>query len=177
MVLRVEVLKGFFEAARDAVLLVEFDSALDSSISNYIAVGEVLGQNASAWFHFLGDLVREGIRTLSRLGGSVIAVATNAGDPDGVGTKLGVVEEESSLRSSLLLKDNFGRLGVTVLGDIDFSDLATGNRLVASSWLLHHEVNLPEAEEILDLLDGGRGSDVLDCNGSLGILGRHDESV
>ena len=149
LVFSIKLLKSLHEAARNAVLLVEVNSTLNSGIANHIAVSEILGNDARAGLFFLCDLI--GVTF------GVICVALTLfrgvvrGDTDLGGAELCVVEEESSLSSSWLFEGDGSFLGLASFLDVDVGNLAT------------------EAEELLDFLFRRLGRDVLyiDC------VGRH----
>ena len=124
VVLGVEALKRRHKAARDAVLLVELEGALDGGIADDVALGEVLGEDAGARFLLLGDLVAGTVAALVEVRALVAGVAGSAGDGDVVGTELGVVEEEGRLCGSILLKGHVGRLGLALLSDLEVGNLA-----------------------------------------------------
>lgn len=91
MVLLVEVLKGGQEAVGDVVLVVELKTALDGGVSDHVAVGEVLGQDAGTGLLLLRDLVGVAVRIVSGVGDIIIDIGAGAGDLEVVGAELGVV--------------------------------------------------------------------------------------
>lgn len=106
------------------MLLVEIQAALEGSISNNVAMGEILGEDAAARLLFLGDLVGVTLRSVL-----VIVFASSASDTDVVRSKLGVVQEQGSSGSGLLVEDDGSVLAVAILVDLDVCDLATRQRL------------------------------------------------
>jgi hypothetical protein len=125
VVLLVETLEGREEAVGNIVSGIEVESTLDGGITYDITVGEILSQNTGAGLLLLGDLIGVSVSVLSGRVDIVFAVSAGAGDLKMVGTELGVVEEKSSLLGSLLLEDDFGSLGLALLGDLEISDLST----------------------------------------------------
>ena len=124
MVLVVEVLERRHEAVGDSVLLVELDTALEGSIADHVAVGEVLSQDTAAGLLFLSDLVAVAVGVCGV--GSVIVLSILGNDFDLRATELGVVQELGRLGSSLLLEDDGRRLGTVGIGsDLQVGDLAT----------------------------------------------------
>lgn len=126
MVLCVEVLEGGEEAVRDVVLAVKLNSTLDGSVTDHVAVGEVLGQDTSAGLLLLGDLIGVAVGVLGGVSGIIVDIL--AGDLEVVRAELGVVEEKGSLLGRLLLKIDIGRLGLALGGDLEISDLAASGR-------------------------------------------------
>ena len=125
VVLGVELLEGVEEAAGDAVLGVELESALDGGVANHVALGEVLCEDAGARLVLLGDLVAVA-GGLCKVGAVVVAgVGAGAGDGDVVGAELGVVEEEGGLHGRLLFKGDVGILGLSLGCYLDISNFAT----------------------------------------------------
>lgn len=124
VVLLVEVLEGAEEAARDAVLGVKLDGALESGISDDVALGEVLGQDARAGLLLLSDLVGITVRVVLEVGAVVAGVAAGTGNGNVGGAKLSVIQQEGSLSSSLLLEGDGGILGLAGGGDLNVCDLA-----------------------------------------------------
>ena len=125
VVLLVEVLEGAKEAVGDAVLVIELEGALDRSITDDVAVGEVLGQNARTGLLLLRDIVRVAVLISLIVSAVVVGIATGTGDRELVGTKLSVVQEKSGLLGSFLLKGNLGGLGLAFGSDLEIGDLST----------------------------------------------------
>lgn len=125
VVLLVQVLDGAQEAGRDVVLGVKLDGMLDGGIANDVAVSEVLSQDTGTGLLFLCNVVRLALRVGGTTAGNLF-VGMGAGDGDVVGAKLSVVEQQSSLHSSLLLKGDVCALGLALSGELDVGNLATG---------------------------------------------------
>ncbi len=125
MVLVVEVCNGGDETTGDTVLLVEIDGTLDSLVTKNVSVSKILCDDTAAWLLLLGDLVAITL-TLACVVASIILVGTSGtGNLDLGGAKLSIIEQEGSLRSSLLLK-GYGRiLGRLPRGDFETGDLST----------------------------------------------------
>lgn len=102
------------------MLLVEIQGALSSLVTDGVAVGEVLGDDAGSWLVLLGDLV--GVLGLG--GWLVLPGALGTRDGDLSASKLGVVEEKSGLGSGLLLEGDGSSLGLAGWGDLDVGDLS-----------------------------------------------------
>jgi len=152
VVFLVDTVKGLEEAAGDTVLLVKLDGTLDGLVADNVTVGKILGNNAASRLLLLSDLVAITLSLVFVVAAIVLVVAAGAGDFHLMGTKLGVVEEQSSLGCSFLL-ERYGRiLSRLNCGDFEVGDLAT------------------EREEVSDLLLAGLRTDVLDVDG----IGRHD---
>ena len=113
------------------MLVVELNGALQSGIANNVAVGQVLGENASAGLLLLGQLVRvalmgrDGSSASNSAGRGRLVVLVGAGDSNVVGAELGVVQKQGSLGSSILLERDGGRLGLALGGNLDIRNLAT----------------------------------------------------
>lgn len=120
LVLRVKVVKGLEELVGNAVLLVEIQGALGSLVTDNVAVGEILGDDAGAWLLLLGDLVG----VLLGLGWLVLLCSLGAGDGNLGAAELGVVEEEGGLGRRLLLEGYRGILRLAGWGDLDLGDLS-----------------------------------------------------
>ena len=172
VVLLVKALKSSEEAVGHLMLGVELDGALNGSVADDVAVGEVFGEDTRAGLLLLGDVVGLALSVGRVVGTTVVSASAGAGDGDMVGAKLRVVEEEGSLHGSLLLESDFRGLGLAFGGDLDVCDLATMNcQLVFGlevSEVSREVAHLPEAEEVLDFTIAGGRSNVLDGNGRVG---------
>jgi len=145
MVLLVETSDGVDESVGYAMLVIQIDGLLNGLVTNHVAVSKVLSDDARARLVLLCNLigVTIGIRSVV----TVIGVCRCAGNLNLSGTKLCVIEEESSLRSSLLFECDGSTLGGVASWDkLELGDLAT------------------EGEEVLDLLLAGLQADVLDVD-------------
>jgi hypothetical protein len=147
--LGVEVLKGLGELGGVAVLLIGSESRLDSLVRDDVTMGEILGEDAGAGLLFLLNVV---VAIFGLFGGGSL-FASNLADRlrranmNRVGSKLCVIEEKSRLSSGRLLESNG-------------SSLSIGTRRLYADGL-----NLSaEAEEGLDLIFAGLGTDVLDVD-------------
>ena len=125
MVLLVKAVDGGQEAAGHAMGLVELDGALDSGVADDVALGEVLGEDASTRLLLLRDLVGVALGVLGEMRGIIDVTTAGACHSDVVGTELGVVQEEGGLGSGLLLKSDIDGLGLALFGDLDIGNLAT----------------------------------------------------
>lgn len=106
------------------MLLVEFDSTLNGSVSNNVTVGKVFSNDPASWLLLLGDLVTLTLGLGLVVASIVFVAASSTRDLNLSGTKLGVVEEEGSLGCGFLL-EGYGRiLGGIGLGDIEAGDLS-----------------------------------------------------
>jgi len=152
MVLLIKVVESGKEAAGNSVLAVKLNGTLDSLVANDVAVSKVFSDDTAAGLLLLCDLVAVTLRVFGVVAAIVLVGARGADNLDLGRSELGVVEQEGSLGSSLLLEDYCSILSLAGWSDIDLRDLAT------------------EGEEILDFLLGGSLADVLDVNGG----GRHD---
>lgn len=152
MVLLIEVGEGGQEAVGNSVLGVEIDGLLDGLVTEYVAVGNVLSSDTGTGFLFLCDLIAVSLGVLCEVASIIIVRSSGAGNLNLCGTELGVVEEEGSLRGSLLFESYGGILRLSGLGDFDRADLTT------------------KGKEILDLFLTGSRTDVLDVD----CAGRHD---
>jgi len=112
MVLLVEIGQGRQETSGNPVLLVEVDSLLDALISNDVTVGKVLGDNTTARFFLLSDLITITLGVLCVVASIVLIGTSGTGNLNLGSTKLGVVQQESSLSGSLLLEGYSGILGL-----------------------------------------------------------------
>lgn len=105
--------------------MVKFYGTLNSSVTYDIAVREILGEDATAGFLLLGDVVGipigvGGVRVV------LLGLAVCGGDGDLRRAELGVIEEQGRLGSRRLLKSHGGILSsVGGRGDLDVGDLAT----------------------------------------------------
>lgn len=120
LVLGVKVVKSLKELVGNAVLLIQIQGALGGLVTDGVAVGEVLGDDAGAWLLLLGDLVG----VLLGVGWLVLLCSLGAGDGDLGAAELGVVEEEGGLGGRLLLEGHGGILGLAGWGDLDLGDLS-----------------------------------------------------
>lgn len=173
VILLVKALEGGEEAVGHLVLGVELDGALNGSVTDDVAVGEVFGEDTRAGLLLLGDVVGVALSVGRVVGTTLVSASAGAGDGDVVGAKLRVVEEEGSLHSSLLLEGDFGGLGLAFGGDLDVCNLSTVNcqlvfDLKRMSEVSREVAHLPEAEEVLDFTIAGGRSNVLDGNGRVG---------
>jgi len=134
------------------MFLVELDGALNGLVTDNVAVGKVLGDNAASGLLLLCDLVALTLALLLVVAAIILAAAGSAGDLNLSGTKLCVVEEQGSLGRGFLLEGYGGILSGLGLGDIEAGDLAA------------------EGEEVANLLLAGLRTDVLDVDG----VGGHD---
>jgi hypothetical protein len=107
------------------MLLVEFDSTLDSLVANNISVSKVLGNDTAARLLLLGDLVAVTLSLVLVVAAIILVATSGRGDLNLSSTKLGIVEEQGSLGSGFLLEGYGGILGGLGLGDIEGGDLAT----------------------------------------------------
>ena len=125
------------------MLLVEINGALSSLITDnlkervsnglflqrvtriYVAMGQVLCNNATTWLFLLSDLICIALRFGSVVVSLLCAHAGSTAHFDLGSTKLGVVEQEGCLRGCLLFENDSGILRVTLWGDLDTGDLAT----------------------------------------------------
>lgn len=107
--------------------VVKLDCPLDRSITDDVAVGEILSNNACAGLFLLRDLV--GI-PLS-IGGGMLSVdrrrAARRLDGDVGRAELGVVQEEGGLGGGLLLEGDGRGLGLALGLDVEAGNLAAGN--------------------------------------------------
>lgn len=126
MVLLIEVGEGGQEAVGNSVLGVEIDGLLDGLVTEYVAVGNVLSSDTGTGLLFLCDLIAVSLGVLCEVASVIIVGSSGAGNLNLCGTELGVVEEEGSLRGSLLFKSYGGILRLSGLGDLDRADLTTG---------------------------------------------------
>lgn len=104
LVLLVEVGQGSGEAVGDAVLLVQGDGLLDRLVADYIAMCKVFGNDSRAWLVLLVQLVVVlvlGVTGAGGLGTSNVVEAVGCSDVYSRRTKLSVVEEKSSLSSTV----------------------------------------------------------------------------
>lgn len=104
VVLLVEGGQSAGEARREPVLVVQSDGLLDGSVAEGVAVGQVLSYNARTGLVLLLEVVVVLVLGLSGAGGLVAGdVVKGLGrlDVHEGGTKLGVVEEESGLSSTI----------------------------------------------------------------------------
>lgn len=173
VVLLVKALKSGEEAVGHFVLGVKLDGALNGSVADDVAVGEVFGEDTRAGLLLLGDVVGLALSVGGVVGTTIITASARAGDGDVVGAKLRIVEEEGSLHGSLLLEGDFSGLSLAFSADLDVCDLSTVNcQLVCSlervSEISREVAHLPEAEEVLDFTIAGGRSNVLDGNGRVG---------
>lgn len=175
LVLAIELLESLGEAAGDTVLLVKGESLLDSLIGENVAVGKVFCEDAAPGLVLLCEIfggVTLGVT--SGLAWCDLLKVRRGGNVDLVGAELGVVEEESGLSGSLLFEAHGVRLGGLVLGvggDLKVGDLATDWRVSVCEGRRCVCDDLPEAEEVPDLLLGGFVADALDVDGVGHICG------
>lgn len=120
LVLRVKAVKGLEELVGNTVLLVEIQGALGSLVTDGVAVGEILGDDAGAWLLLLGDLVR----VLLRVAWLVLLCSLGPGDGNLRAAELRVVEKERRLGGRLLLEHYRGILRLAGWGDLDLGDLS-----------------------------------------------------
>ena len=100
-------------------------------VISYVAVSKILCDNTAAWLLFLADLICITLAT-GRFVVSLLCAHTGSTAHLDLGrSKLSVVEQECSLRGSRLFENDRGILTLTLRGDFDASNLATG-RLLAS---------------------------------------------
>lgn len=110
------------------MLVVEFDSASDGSVSNNVAMSQVLCDDARAWLLLLCDIVAVAVG-IGR-GNAVVAGRLIGGQACSRGhgyvrsAELGVVEEQGGFGGGVLLKGHSGGLGVAIGLDVEASDLA-----------------------------------------------------
>ena len=124
MVLLVETSDGVDEAVGDTVLVVQVDGLLNGLVSNYVAMSEILSNDAGAGLVLLCNLIAItlGVRSIV----AVISRGRCTRDLDLGGAKLSVIEEESGLCSSFLLEDDGSTLGsLSSWDEVEFGDLAT----------------------------------------------------
>ena len=168
LVLGVKVVEGLKELVGNTVFLVEIQSALSSLVTDGVAVGEILGDDAGAWLLLLGDLVG----VLLSVGWLVLLCSFRAGDGNLGAAELGVVKEEGRLGGRLLLEGYRGILGLAGWGDLDLGNLSAeaeepeGMELVAKAAADEVQVSL-----LLDLLLRGGGRDVLNVNSVAHVCG------
>jgi len=146
----VEVAQGVRELRTDTVLLVDRKGPLNSGVGDGVAVGKVLGDDASARLLLLLDVVVPilGLFGRGRLVAGDLVDRLCGADLDRVGAELGVIQQERGLRGGGFLEGDRGRLRVVVGGCYrDVLNLAA------------------EAEERLDLILRRLGGDVLDVYG------------
>ena len=125
MVFGVELIEGLDEAVTYTMLLVEFDSTLNSLVADNISVGKVFGNDTAAGLLLLGDLVTVTLGLVLVVTSIILVATSGAGDLNLSATELGVVEEKSSLGSGFLLEGYSGILRGLGWGDIEAGDLAT----------------------------------------------------
>lgn len=124
LVLGIELLESGSEASADTVLLVKSKSALNGLVANGVAVGKVLSDDTGARLVFLRDVIRRLFVGSRELAASKLVKRGGSGDVNLVSTKLGVVEEKSSLGGRLLLEcdgsrlDAVGSVGLGSDGDV-----------------------------------------------------------
>jgi len=152
MVLGIKLVESLEEAVAYTMLLVKFDSTLDSLVANNISMSKVFGNDTASGLLLLGDLVTVTLGLVLVVVAIVLVATSGTGDLNLSGTKLGIVKEEGSLGSGFLL-EGYGR----ILGGLSFGDLEAGNLAT-------------EREEVSNLLLAGLRTDVLNVNG----IGRHD---
>lgn len=107
--------------------VVKLDCPLDRGITDDVAVGEILGNNACAGLFLLRDLV--GI-PLSVSGGVLSIDGRRAAcrlDGDVGRAELGVVQEEGGLGGGLLLEGDGRGLCLALGLDVEAGNLAAGN--------------------------------------------------
>lgn len=90
MDLGVEALQSRHEAAGYAVLLVQFETALEGGIANDVSVGKVFSQDAAARLLLLSDLVTVTLR-IGGVAGGLIRISVIGCDSDLGTAELGVV--------------------------------------------------------------------------------------
>lgn len=88
-------------------------------------MSKVLGQDTSTGLLLLGDLIGVALGVLGEVGAVVLGATSGTGNRNVVWSQLSVVEQKSCLGSSLLLENDGSRLGFTLSGDFEISDLAT----------------------------------------------------
>ena len=168
LVLAIESVEGGDEASTDAVLVIESNGLFDGLVADDIAVGQIFGNNAGARLVLLIDVL-SGVLVggASRLVASNLVERGSRRDVNLCSSELGVIQQESSLRSSLFLECDRGRLsavGCAGLGsDRDGLDLSAEVLSVAI-------VNgpscgyLPEGEKVAHFLLTRLLGDALDVN-------------
>lgn len=156
--------------------MVKVYGALNSSVTDDIPMRKILGEDATARFLLLGDVVGIAIGVCC-VRGTFIGFAVRGGDDDLRRAELGVIEKQGCLGSRLLLESHGGILSsVRGRGNLDVGDLsAVGTNRLAMldararfdiTWIMR--LDLPEAEEFLHLLLFGFGRDILDVDGEVG---------
>lgn len=113
------------------MLLVQLDGALQRYVANDITVRQVLGKDARAGLHLLGNLVVV-VALSSKVRAIVFRIARGTGDCDVVGAELCVVEEKRRLHGSLLFESDFCALRLALGGDFDIGDFAAVQMLAWS---------------------------------------------
>lgn len=98
---------------------------MNSLVADNISVGKVFGNDTAAGLLLLGDIIAVTLGLVLVMVTIILIVARGAGDLDLGGTELGIVEEQGSLGSGLLLEGYGGLLGRVGLGDIEAGDLST----------------------------------------------------
>lgn len=106
--------------------VVKLDCPLDRSITNDVAVGEILGNNPRAGLLLLRDLVGVPVS----VSGGMLSIdgrrAARRLDGDVGRAELGVVQQESGLGGCLLLEGDGRGLGLALGLDVEAGDLAAG---------------------------------------------------
>lgn len=111
------------------MLLVQIDGTLSSLVADDIAMSQILSNDAGSWLLLLSDLIAITLSLLCIVASIILARASGTGDLDVSGTKLGVVEEESSLRGGLLFESYGGFLGLAGRLDLNAGNLTTVTEL------------------------------------------------
>lgn len=107
------------------MLGVEVDGLLNSLVTEDVTVGNVLGGNTGTGLLLLGDLIAVTLGVLCEVASVIIVGTRGTGDLDLCRAELGVIEEEGSLRSSLLFEGYGSTLCLSRFGDVDGADLTT----------------------------------------------------
>jgi hypothetical protein len=133
MVLLVEAGEGRQEAVGDTVLSIEVDGLLNSLITEDVTMCNILSGDTGTGFLLLGDLIAVPLGVLCEVASVVIAGTSGTGNLDLCSTELGVIEEEGSLRGSLLFEGYGSTLCLSGLCDLDVTDLTTGKELAGGT--------------------------------------------
>jgi hypothetical protein len=107
------------------MLLVQVDGTLSGLIADNITVSKVLSNDAGSWLLLLSDLIAITLSLACVVASVVLVRASGARNLDVSRSELGVVEEESSLRRSLLFEGDCGLLCLAGRLDLDAGNLAT----------------------------------------------------
>ena len=115
------------------MLVVKIDGLLDSLVTEDVTVSNVLGSDTGTGLLLLGDLIAVSLGVLCSAALIIIIGFRGTGNLDLRSAELGVVEEEGSLRSSLLFEGYGGILCLSGLGDLDGADLTTEEGLAGGT--------------------------------------------